>query len=126
MTKEQLLATVPDSNKFGDCFKVHLHLLRENPDYTLVHGVAIGNGPIEGIRHSHCWLEHTIVLDGHEFVMVKDCSNGKDVTVPASIYYLAGQIDVDLCIRYSCKEAVQLALDTDHYGPWHELPDSIL
>lgn len=97
-------------------------MVLDDPELVLAHGTAVGQGPIEGVRHAHAWCERTDVLEvpGRDITthltMVIDHSNGKELEIPAALYYKIGQIsDVT---RYSAHEMRVLLLRHSHYGPW--------
>jgi len=98
----------------GDCYEVHANLMIElkNDEYTLCHGNAIGQGPISGIEHGHCWIEYRD--------LVLDISNGKAVTYLKSDYYLKGHINPEKVKRYTWKEMAHHMIETEHYGPWDD------
>ena len=78
---------------------------------TLIHGEVMGQGQIAGITFGHAWVEK----DG----MVIDKSNGRDISMPAQLYYAIGQIDkIDNVIEYPWEEARTKILDYGHWGPW--------
>jgi hypothetical protein len=109
----------------GDCYRVglmmivDLHARHDNVDaYRLCHGAVVGNGgDVIGVRLAHCWVEHTRP-DGR--VDVIDQSNGNDIALPRDIYYRIGRVEPDTVIRYEPHEAMVLAIQHEHYGPWHE------
>ncbi|MET2951284.1 hypothetical protein ABXV18_24690 [Vibrio owensii] len=121
-TAEEIAATIPKENKHGDCFEIHLKLLPLQPEYKLVHGIVTGQGPIEGIKLCHCWIERTTATPFGDVVMVMDFSNGNSHTMSAKTYYKIGEIDPDSIVRYDPLEARGLADIHGHYGPWHQLP----
>lgn len=123
---KSLIEALPDRNKSGNCFSIHLHLQHAVRQLTLVHGVVVGQGPIEGIEHSHCWLEYEVDLVEMSVPMVLDVSNGKSVQMPAHLYYHIGKIKQDWIKRYDYAEAAKNALKIGHYGPWHRLPEHVV
>ena len=102
----------------GDCYEAAGRFMMDqctfgsSCDLRLVHGEVMGQGPVEGITFGHAWI-----LDDRG--MVIDKSNGRDVMLPESIYYKAGQIDsIDNVIEYSWDEARKKILEYGHWGPW--------
>lgn len=108
----------------GDCFPVAGRIVLDGDDgLRLVHGIATGQGPIDGVRHWHAWVERTDHLplpDGRSthIEMVIDRSNGKEIEMPVVLYYRFGQItDVR---TYTREQAAVLMVRHKHWGPWHE------
>lgn len=114
----------------GDCYPVAWKMVTGNPldhdsegELTLCHGMVVGQGPIEGMAHSHAWVERTdmVAFPGHaEYPAVTciDHANGNDIELPQQLYYKVGQVtDVH---RYDRLEAMTNAARTRHYGPWHD------
>jgi hypothetical protein len=98
----------------GDCYEkngnaiIQLLLDGESKHWFLCHGRAIGQGPIKGIEHGHCWLEYGDT--------VHDYSNGNKIVMRKKQYYSMGKIkDVK---RYTAKEVRDLILKFKHWGPW--------
>lgn len=100
-------------------------MVSEDETLVLVHGTAVGQGPIEGQHHAHAWCERTDRVewpDGavHELVTCIDHSNGHEIEMPAAVYYRIGRVhDVR---RYEHDDAISTALRHGHYGPWWEEP----
>ena len=105
-------------NANGDCYEAAgQYMMREctfgndDCDVILVHGEVAGQGPLEGITFGHAWVERG--------GMVIDKSNGRNLELPAALYYLVGQInDIGNIHRYSWEEARRKILDTENWGPW--------
>lgn len=86
--------------------------------HTLVHGVVIGQGPLDGRRVDHAWVE---VEGGHYTVtLVVDRSNGRNLLLPRDMYYRLGRIVEAECTRYTPEETRTNMLRTEHFGPWEE------
>jgi hypothetical protein len=120
----------------GDCFEVGLHFIHSIPRgeedrYKLCHGVPEGQGPIEGVRFDHCWIERTdplpetmtpeqrAMFEQYEMnITVIDKSNGNDVEMPRLLYYQLGSINPRDVRRYTPDEARREAVRTGVYGPW--------
>jgi len=107
----------------GDCFKVHADILMDmrfrNPidleKHTLVHGLVDGQGPLEGVRYVHCWLEK-----GNNVI---DRANGKDMEVPKVVYYKIGGVKKNQTVRYTPQEAFKKMVETGIYGTWDKMFD---
>jgi hypothetical protein len=133
--------TTPEITGQGDCYEVALDFTvfgvpaEERHRYRVAHGTPLGEGPIEGIRYGHAWIEHTAPIperpDNVPFtdeewedltrftaVTVIDKSNGNDVVMPRSLYYALGCIDFESVRRYTFDEAGRHAVTTGVYGPW--------
>jgi len=117
--------------RLGDCFKAAGDLatlrisgdkdeqLSELDNITLVHGIVTGQGPLEGLRYTHAWIEAT-TREGLELVI--DRSNGRRLTLPKALYFLVGKIEDAECERYSFDDACKKMLEFAHYGPWDGAP----
>lgn len=116
-----------ERNEGGDCFKAGVDLLlklawktvsaggADGEGFYLCHGIVTGQGPIEGVRYSHCWVEHALIGSP---ATVLDHSNGRQLEMPAWLYYRIGRIDARKVYRYSLNEARRLLNEHKHYGPW--------
>lgn len=111
----------------GDCFSVAWRIVFDSDDPTvrLVHAVVTGQGPIDGVRYDHAWVERIEAIDASSLgvgevglPVAVDRSSGKDVELPAALYRTVAAAD-DIH-EYTRDEAMVLALSTGHYGPWHE------
>lgn len=100
----------------GDCFEVaaNLALAFDSENVRLCHGWVTGQGPLDGVRFEHGWVE---LGDG----VVIDVSNGREWAGPKWVYYHAGQISEAEVRRYTPTEARVHMLRTSHYGPWEDL-----
>ena len=100
--------------KNGNCYQVHCEAMFDeaidmafSEDWRLCHGTVFHQ---DVGWHGHCWIE---IGNGH---IVRDGSNGHDVTVRREGYYRAGKVkDVQ---RYTREEASRMALKEGTYGPW--------
>jgi len=102
----------------GDCYEIAVNALLM-PEYAgglslpaetvLVHGRPTLTCPPFS-EYGHAWLE----LGDAVF----DFSNGKHVITRREVYYKAGSINPDDCLRYSQEEARKWVLRMKHYGPW--------
>lgn len=98
--------------KGGDCYQkngsVFLWEL-DNPNALLVHGEVMGQGPLEGIKFGHCWIEAGSV--------VFDRSNGREIAVPKDLYYAIGQIGGNVH-KYTLEQVREKVTKTKKWGPW--------
>ena len=96
----------------GDCYEAALEFMVDNheqtDEFTLIHGIATGQGPIKGMLYGHAWVEQGDV--------VFDYSNGKQVVMRKEDYYALGSISKT--VRYTFDEMADLAVKTGHSGPW--------
>ena len=87
----------------------------------LVHGFPRLTRPCAGqpvgTRYGHAWLELT--AEGG-FVVCRNMAPRLDIL--CHVFYAEGQIDERWVRRYTPADAVRLALEHGHYGPWHEGP----
>jgi hypothetical protein len=100
----------------GDCYEAAAQYLIEHAifpgkekDIILVHGEVTGQGPIEGLKYGHAWIE--------QGGMVIDVSNGRNLRMPKKAYYKLGRIGKNVH-KYTVEEARKKLLDTQVYGPW--------
>jgi hypothetical protein len=97
----------------GDCYEAAGRYMMDHgigqKGLTLVHGEVTGQGPIEGLKFGHSWLEK----DG----MVIDKANGRDLHMPMEQYYRIGKIG-DNVHKYNYKQFVEKVLKTKTWGPW--------
>ena len=116
--------------QLGDCYEAAAKYMMDecnfgadDCDLALVHGEVSGQGPLEGVRYGHAWVE-----DGDTVI---DKSNGKDLRMPKAIYYALGQINRETfgadgydpvggqnVHRYTWPEMRKKLLDYEHWGPW--------
>ena len=79
----------------------------------LVHAEVSGQGPLEGVRFGHAWIEDDL--------FVYDYSNNKEVVLPKELYYRLGEVDVKNPTkyrRYDFGQARAKMLETGNYGCW--------
>jgi hypothetical protein len=124
---DTLLESKPKAT--GDCYEAAFNWLFENVLFPfgaplkdeadrifLVHGEVAGQGPLEGLRYGHAWIEHgdTVI----------DQSNGGNRRLPKSVYYSMGRIVPEFppfkpnIHRYTPEQARKKVLKHKHYGPW--------
>ena len=122
MIREVLIEITPVFEKFktdGTCFVDAYEFLSKNinPKYKLVHGLVIGQGPIEGVVYNHAWIE-----EGDTVIDTSLKAQGRSTyKFPKEIYYAIGQINSKTIFRYSHKEMVKNILETENYGPWEKV-----
>jgi hypothetical protein len=104
----------PAPEACGDCFEAAGKYMMDqkmrgaDEGLVLVHGEVTGQGPIEGLKYGHAWVE-----DGD---WVIDKSNGQDLRLPKEIYYALGR--VGKVHRYDYRKFARKVTDTGHWGPW--------
>lgn len=96
----------------GNCYEVALDVvMAKSDDWFLVHGTVVGNGgDVKGVRYGHAW----VMSNG----MVFDLSNGRTLVVPWLEYKRLAQARIEQ--SYTASVARKLALEFEHFGPWHE------
>jgi hypothetical protein len=131
----------------GDCFDASFKTMEDiaaDPDkdiseYRYVVGVPTGQGPIEGVKYDHAWVEHTTHLDAPKeatdawkkqgvsqeqidsmltITNVIDNANGNHIETLAQMYYALGQIDANEVTRYTYDEMMANAERTGYLGVW--------
>jgi len=118
--------SAPQGN--GDCFVVAFNLVvNANDDrQRLCHGTVVRE--YDRLAHQHAWVEETDtydvpVQDGSDTIPIRhtqafDKANGHNVELPADLYRKLGKAsDV---VEYTREQAMALAIETGHYGPWHD------
>jgi len=100
----------------GDCYEANGRLFMEEALFpgsktgmVLVHGEVTGQGPLEGVKYGHCWIE--------EGGTVIDVSNGRNIKMPKKVYYALGRIGDNLH-RYKPEQVRKKILTSKHWGPW--------
>lgn len=110
----------------GDCYEAAFKFIMdeclltpENENrYILVHAEVMGQGAIAGTTFGHAF----VVRDRSTVV---DRSNGRNLEMPAFLYYAIGQIsDIGNEHQYTWKEAREKANDVGTYGPWDLVTES--
>ena len=99
----------------GDCFQVSADYIVEHPeqsDLLLVHALVRGQGPIEGVTYSHGWIEK-----GDTVISVLQ---GSYTEIPKELYYVVGQVKMETVVKYNRKQAMDMLLKHELYGPWDE------
>jgi hypothetical protein len=121
----------------GNCYEVSAKIILDskgskplrNP--RLCHGTVCGQGPLEGAVFGHSWIEYeqTLPIDekfketfpdapSPSITIVLDRSNGKNLEIPAPLYYLTGKIDSVKVLRYNQDQTRKNILIHGHWGPW--------
>ena len=117
-----MLATIEEEGvrTDGDCFPVAANALLTAPaGSVLVHG-EVQHSLFPALRYAHAWVEVPMDIDGCEFWVVLDNSNGEERSVAQALYYLIGRV-VDhpgKLQRYSLPEATRKMCEHKHFGPW--------
>ena len=103
----------------GDCYEAAAMFVvahAKSHGIRLVHGEVTGTGgEVLGIRYGHAWVELGDV--------VIDPSNGRCVVVRRPVYYAVGQAASTRA--YTPDQAIRFLIDTRHYGPWENQPETI-
>jgi hypothetical protein len=110
----------------GDCYEAAFKFIMDECNFTpenskryiLVHAEVMGQGEIEGITFGHAFVvkDHTLVIDR---------SNGRNLEMPAFLYYAIGQIqDIGNEHQYTWEEARKKAVEIGTYGPWDLVTES--
>jgi len=104
----------------GDCFEAALRVMAELTDdgqpgeVWLVHGRPVyqgkGPGEAEDGRFWHAWVER----DGEVF----DHANGREIDLPAELYYAVGRLEPEHVTYYSLAGAAVEMFTFGHCGPW--------
>lgn len=95
----------------GDCYEAAGHFMMDHRPaigMTLVHGEVLGQGPLDGVRFGHAWVETggTVI----------DESNGRHIRMPKELYYTIG--DIRKTVRYSYDDFAHKVSKAKHWGPW--------
>ena len=104
----------------GDCYQAAGNLAISfvgDPKAKLVHGMVNGQGPLEGIRFGHSWVEY-----GDK---VLDHSNGEKREIPKSVYYALGKVNPEENKYYTPKDAIKWMMKVKHWGPWEMTGDTV-
>lgn len=98
----------------GNCFDAAYDYMMSNagtnPNLKIVHGMVQGQGPLHGWEFTHAWNE-----DGNQVI---DTSNGKELMIDKSFYYLLGNINENECHYYDFNQTLEKANDHLNKGPW--------
>ena len=95
----------------GKCYQLGYQYQQKHPEWILVHGYITNfQYPYQTI--DHCWLiKDNIVYDP---VIEEE--------YPEYVYNTL--FKAKAIKKYNCREAIEKALETGHYGCWHETDDS--
>jgi hypothetical protein len=104
---------------YGHESKFAINLSDSTKNAKLVHGMVNGQGPLNGVRYGHAWVE-TESPD-----MVFDYSNGRKLEIPKSVYYHLGKIKEKDNLYYTQEEARHWVLDVGTWGPWEMSGDPV-
>lgn len=97
----------------GDCYEAagKYMLSRPGSGLKLVHAEVQGQGSISGVTFGHAF-----VIDGDDVI---DKSNGRNIKMPAMLYFAIGQIyDIGNYHEYSEDELMEHIQKYGHWGPW--------
>ena len=115
-----------DMDDRGDCFEAAGKLMmdlsmagEDMSDVRLVHGEVIGEGPVEGIKFGHAWVEKLNELpEGFgKMEWVLDYSNGGKTEMPKALYYCLGKIAANTH-HYTYPEMSSKCTEVENWGPW--------
>jgi len=116
----------PKAQALGDCYEAAFNFIMDEcmltPEnekrYILVHAEVMGQGPLEGTTFGHAF----VVKDRSTVV---DRSNGRNLEMPAFLYYAIGHIsDIGNEHQYTWKDAVKKVAEIGTYGPWDLVTES--
>jgi len=100
----------------GNCYEVAANYVVDNSlfsrgsaEMVLVHAEVTGQGPIDGLKYGHAWVE----VGG----IVIDNSNGNNIQLPVEVYYRMGQVGSNI-YKYTPEEVRRWMVDSGTYGPW--------
>lgn len=125
-TKSQATKWLKGELDNGNCYEVAGKFILESnsktePSYKdlhLCHGTVHGQGPLSGAIFGHSWLEYAQELPTAKLPIVLDKSNGKNLEIPAPLYYLMGKIDISRVKKYNQEQTRKNILEHGHWGPW--------
>ena len=110
---------IPEENQHGDCFKVAVETMMKHQNYTLVHAVVSGQGPLEGVEYTHAFC-----IDEGADVVVDNTQKGSNRRIPTGLYYMLGHIEITK--EYSFKEMLENLVEYETYGPWDPVFDNYM
>ena len=95
--------------------------------WTLVHALVTGQGPIEGLTFGHAWLEwetesglvfalDTAALESGGIELLDQAK-----MVPAVVYRKVAE--TKFVVEYEWTEAKRMIVDEGHWGPWADEMD---
>lgn len=118
----------------GKCFENSGRWMLNNtvPGARLVHGYVTGQGPIEGVRYAHSWIEvpgqpiedsqgvlsreDTDYFSREAIDVTTDERYQNPVRLSAALYRAIAQADVQA--EYTREQALDLMTEHSHWGPW--------
>ena len=120
--------------KLGNCYELaaeallagNLKCFKDYPDATvyLAHGYPTGTGgDAEHLKYGHAWIELYVNYGNILVANVGNFKGDKVVLVPQLVYYAVGSINCDEVTRYTRKQTRTNMLDSEHWGPWENVPD---
>ena len=102
--------------KEGRCYDNCFEFQFKNEDWTLVHGIVMGQGKMKGIRFGHSWVEKTVEAAGFSIPFAYDPTH--DVMMPTPLFYKHGEIVESELRHYTYDEALIEAIKDSSSGPW--------
>ena len=106
----------------GDCYEANGRWYLQNGGKSsgliLCHGEVTGQGPLQGVKFGHCWIEEHNEANGMVTVHDYSATHGKEgLHVPAYKYYAVGQIGSNV-VRYTHESFVNRLNAHSTWGPW--------
>lgn len=136
-TAETLFSRKAKTKPCGKCFENSGRYLMDNgagdPDLVLVHGYVEGQGPIEGVRFAHAWIErkNADAIEGDlsqlagkdqdllgrtAMDLTTDDRLENPLEMPAVLYRSVGHAEV--LFEYTHDELLKKLASSHHWGPW--------
>lgn len=117
MDRDEILKTVPNENKGGNCYKKAFDYFMSHRSNSIVlcHGVVTGQGAIDGIKYNHAWVEE---LNSQK--VIDNTMPPKYREMDRYLYYLLGRVSEDLVYQYSIEDVQAKIEEFGTYGPWEK------
>lgn len=96
---------------FQDSFRNFFKHITEKP--LLVHGLITGQGPIEGLKYCHAWIEIGDTVIDTTIPLFRD-------GFPKEAYYSLARLDETLLFKYDNEQVMKKTLEYKTYGPWED------
>ena len=115
----EILKTVLNESLKADgvCYEASYQYFNRNykDGMKLVHGLVDGQGPLEGIRYNHAWIEFNgVVIDMTLPPKVQK-------SLPVVLYRSIGNISKKETFEYSQMEVFEKVQEYKTYGPWEKI-----
>jgi len=111
-------------NNIGRCFELSGKFIMNNPEWKLIHAVITDRVFGTGSSITHAWCEKDgIVYDPvleEEFPAIAYYGLYGVVDYKYNDYEKKNSIPESLKIQYDYKEAIEIMLQTENYGPWDQ------